>query len=452
MPIVIGGDPKEARKGKRTVAIVGFAPTTRHLVPYDDSDVEIWGLNEAYHYGFMVDKDGHDRWDRWFQIHQRWNFTRLNNENHHEHWKWLKGEPTECRCHFYPRAREIAKSKGLKLEEKGINAPPAPEDCKRCDNGIYPPRDTSIPIYMMPDPFPDDPEDFPPAFSQCWDDVPGSQVFPYYEIVEKYLYNIHRQMGKGTDENPWKIILNEYFTSSFAYMCSLALYLGFERIEIYGFEMATETEYNYQKGSTEMWIGIASQHAEVYLPHEWTRLCLGRLYGVEVSQMINRQHLGFRFNQLTQMHNNAIADLNVTAGRKKEAMDTFEQIRQKYIKLNKALEGARTPGERKRAEKAVKEISVELEQRRKHAEELFNLELRQVNQVNAIVGAKAEIEAQLSHIDCQQKPPEENDPTTDIRGVPVAIVPNAALEVNNVTRSETKTIQEKETATPDGGG
>lgn len=453
MSVIIGGDPKEARKGKRTVAIVGFAPTSRHLAPYDDPNVTIFGLNEAYFYGFMADKNGKDRWDAWFQLHQSWSFRRLNNENHMEHWKWLKGEPTECRCTQYPKFLEELKKRGGKLmDSRSPNTPPTPEECKRCNNGVYPPRDLSIPIYMIPDPFPENPEDYPEAFSQCWDDIPNSQVFPYYEIVEKYLGNVHRQIGKGTDEDPWAIILNEYFTSSFAYMCSLALYLGFERIEIYGFEMATETEYLYQKGSTEFWIGVASQHAEVYLPNLWTRLCKGQLYGVEVSQMINRQHLGFRQSQLVQMHNQAVSDLNVTAGRKAEAMQVFEEMRQKYIAAQKTLAEARSPGEKKRAEKAVQALATELEAKRKRAEELFNLELRQVNQVNAIVGAKAEIEAQINHIDCMQKAPEENEPDTDIKGVPVAVVPTATLEVSNVTRSETQTISgEEETETPDGG-
>jgi len=443
MPIVIGGDPKEARKGKRTVAIVGFAPTTRHLAPYDDPDVEIWGLNESYFYNFMVDKDGKDRIDRHFQLHQRWSFTRLNNENHLEHWKWLKGEPTECRCTQYPKMLAEMEARGARLERPdGPNKPPKPEDCKRCDHGVYPPRDLSIPIYMMPEPFAG-PGEFKEAFSQAYDDIPGSVTYPYWEIVEKYLGNIHRQVED-------QIFVNEYFTSSFAFMCGLALYLGFERIEIYGFEMATETEYIYQKGSTEFWIGLASQHAEVYLPHKWTRLCYGELYGVEVTQMINRQHLGFRQTQLVKMHNQALSDLNVTAGRKAEAMEQFERLRGKFMNAQKTLAEARSPGEKKRAETAVKAVGEELEESRKHAEKLFNMELRQVNQVNAIVGAKAEIEAQISHIDCMQATPGENDPDSDIKGVPVAIVPTASLEVSGVPRSETETSEET-TETPDGG-
>lgn len=446
MPIVVGGDPKEARKGKKTVAIVGFAPTTRHLVPYDDPDVEIWGLNEAYFYNFMLDKDGNDRWDRWFQIHQRWSFTRVNNENHFEHWRWLQGLETECRCHFMPRMQATLKEmKGVEAElvQSGANPVSLPEDCTHCTNGVYPPRDFSVPIYMMPEPFAG-PDEYQEAFSEAYDDVPGSETYPYWEIVEKYLGNIHRQYEDD------QIIINEYFTSSFAFMCGLALLLGFERIEVYGFEMATETEYIYQKGSTEFWIGIASQHAEVFLPHRRTRLLYGELYGVEVTQMINRQHLGFRLNQLVDMHNQAISDLNVIAGRKIEAMEIFEQTRQRFMNAQKAVAEARSPGERKRAEKSVQALIAEVDDRRQRAEDLFNEELKQVNQVNAIIGAKAEIESQINHIDCMQAAPEPDAPDTDIRGVPVAIVPTASLEVSGVPRTETKEIEE-EAATPDGG-
>lgn len=444
MPIVIGGDPKEARKGKKTVAIVGFAPTTRDLVPYDDPNVEVWGLNEAYFYNFMKDKDGNNRWDRWFQIHQRWSFTRLNNENHNEHWRWLQGLETECRCHFVPRMVALAEAKGMNMRvDYGPNKPQTEEECTQCNNGVCPPRDFDIPIYMMPEPFVG-PDEWPDLEEECFDDVPGSVVFPYWQIVEKYLGKVHRQVDE-------EIIINEYFTSSFAYMCGLALYLGFERIEVYGFEMATETEYMYQKGSTEFWIGIASQHVEVYLPHRTTRLLYGELYGVEVTQMINRQHLGFRHNQLVKMHNQAVTDLNIMAGRKAEAMEVFEQTRQRFAESQKALGEARSPGEKKRAQQSLEKLGAELDEKRKRAEDLFNLELKQVNQVNAIIGAKAEIEAQLNHIDCMMAAPEEDAPDTDVRGVPVGIIPAASLEVSGVPRTETQEVKEEDETAPDGG-
>ena len=32
----------------RTVALVGHAPSTRHLAPYQDSSVEVWTMNDAF--------------------------------------------------------------------------------------------------------------------------------------------------------------------------------------------------------------------------------------------------------------------------------------------------------------------------------------------------------------------------------------------------------------------
>lgn len=49
---------------RKAVALVGFAPSTRHLAPYDDPDVEIWTLNEAH---LTI-----PRFDRLFQMHPRW--------------------------------------------------------------------------------------------------------------------------------------------------------------------------------------------------------------------------------------------------------------------------------------------------------------------------------------------------------------------------------------------
>lgn len=47
---------------RRKVAIVGFATNTLHLVPWNDPEFEIWGLNQGYLHM-------HRRADRWFEMH-----------------------------------------------------------------------------------------------------------------------------------------------------------------------------------------------------------------------------------------------------------------------------------------------------------------------------------------------------------------------------------------------
>jgi hypothetical protein len=47
---------------RKKVAIVGFATNTLHLVPWNDPEFEIWGLNQGYLHM-------HRRADRWFEMH-----------------------------------------------------------------------------------------------------------------------------------------------------------------------------------------------------------------------------------------------------------------------------------------------------------------------------------------------------------------------------------------------
>ena len=68
--IVVPVDGKRREK----VAIVGFATSTRHLVPYDDAEWEVWGLNQLYR--FMP------RADRWFDIHVNWNEYVVEGTDH----------------------------------------------------------------------------------------------------------------------------------------------------------------------------------------------------------------------------------------------------------------------------------------------------------------------------------------------------------------------------------
>lgn len=242
-------------KKRDSVAICGFAGTTRHLAPYDDQEWEIWGLNEAHRQPWMR------RITRWFQLHQRWDFTKQENISYKEHWEWLQKE--------HP-----------------------------------------FPIYMQ----------------EKYDEIPSSVEFPMDQITGEYLSHTRRGLKLGGVEMPTEI--NKYFTSSFAFMCSLAILEGFKNIAVFGFEMATDTEYRYQKGSTEYWLGIATavckeRGGKLFLPKD-CRLLNGAIYGYEVSRMINRQRLEFlrgRFdNELKMAQNNQ----NRVNGRRQEVDHLFQ--------------------------------------------------------------------------------------------------------------------------------
>jgi len=72
---------REERKGKRVVAIVGSAWTSRGWAPYGEE--EVWCFNE------MHGQPGVGDATRWFQLHPKWVFTKDHRLNH---WPWLQEE------------------------------------------------------------------------------------------------------------------------------------------------------------------------------------------------------------------------------------------------------------------------------------------------------------------------------------------------------------------------
>lgn len=205
---------KELRKGKKTVAISGFATTTRGLMPWDDKGCEVWGLNESYiAEGFWMEKGKWKRKpDRWFQLHSRANFARQENVHDPNHFDWLKKQ-----------------------------------------------------------------KDFPIMMQKVWPDIPMSTRYP----LERYIDTFGR-----------------YGTSSMAWMVGLAALEGYERIELYGFEMSSDTEYAYQRACGEYIIGVASgMGATIYVPPQ-SALLKGTLYGYQDGSIGIRQQFEIRKNQI----------------------------------------------------------------------------------------------------------------------------------------------------------
>jgi hypothetical protein len=226
------------------VAIVGFAYTTRDLAPYDDPSYEIWGLNEEYIIGSLQTKDGLPRWDRWFQMHQRWDFTRLNNGQDPQHFEWLQAQRPESEGGF--------------------------------------------PIYMQ----------------ARWDDIPASVPLDLDKLIA---YSMGGPIGE-----------EGYYTNSIAIMIAQAVLWGFKRIELYGVEMASGTEWAYQKPCTEYHVGLARAHGAKVIFPETCQITKAKIYGWEVGRMISRIEFEIRQNALAAEEQAAIARLNVALARKAE--------------------------------------------------------------------------------------------------------------------------------------
>jgi len=85
-----------------------------------------------------------------------------------------------------------------------------------------------------------------------------------------------------------------YSTATFAYMLALAIE-EYDFIELYGFDLPSNTEWSYQKPGVEHWLGVARERGVRVWIHGKSKLLKGALYGYENAQMIGRQQLeGYR--------------------------------------------------------------------------------------------------------------------------------------------------------------
>jgi len=250
----------ETRKRfKDKVCILGFANTTRDLAPYDDDSYEIWTVNEAGAFPWIK------RFDRLFQMHPRWDFTRKNNGNDPNHWLWLQNKSGTC---------TLCEGAGVYGKDK--------TKCPACDNGQYvPPKSREFPkvIYMQ----------------QAHSDIPGSETYPLKEMIAL---------------NP----AGKYFTSSLSFMLILAAAMGYKEIFLAGFEMGNQTEYFYQRANAEYLIGyLTNKKTNIVLPAK-SSICKGKLYAYENMNTGYRQQLDMRIDVLkTQIERN-IHDMSVAEG------------------------------------------------------------------------------------------------------------------------------------------
>ena len=101
----------------------------------------------------------------------------------------------------------------------------------------------------------------PIYMQQKHEDIPNSVAYPLQEMLDQF---------------------GNYFTNSISYMLALAIYEGYEEIQMYGVDMAVGTEYSQQRPSCEYFIGVAiGRGINVHIPEASDLLKARCLYGYE---------------------------------------------------------------------------------------------------------------------------------------------------------------------------
>lgn len=124
-------------------------------------------------------------------------------------------------------------------------------------------------------------------------DIPGNVAYPKDEVVADVLKGFQR----GNDPV-------EYFTSGPCYALALAIHLGYKRIEMYGIEMESDSEYIYQRDGVALYHGIAiGRGIEVVIPKN-SMMYYAPLYGYDQdATTVDHEAFEVRISELQQAMN-----------------------------------------------------------------------------------------------------------------------------------------------------
>lgn len=145
----------------------------------------------------------------------------------------------------------------------------------------------------------------------------GLSVTKYLQSIgamkcQVYLQKLFPEIMPNGILYPLKEILEmfprRYFTNSVSYMIALGIMEKFDVIDIYGVDMAVDTEYFWQRASCEYFIGLAEgMGIKVYLPDTAHMLKAQFLYGFEedkesfASKTINGMLAGMEQRKANEM-------------------------------------------------------------------------------------------------------------------------------------------------------
>jgi hypothetical protein len=233
----------------KTLALVGFAPSSRKQAPWDNQDITIAGLNEEFVFPWFKRKEGNLVW---FQLHDRNTFSRPNNHNDPHHWEWLQ-------------------------------------------------QKHDFPIYMQ----------------QQWNDIPSSVKFPLEEVYKEF---------------------GNYFTSTMPFIMAWGVLNGYKRLELYGFDMASGTEYLFQRANAHYWIGyLRGKGIDIYVPPT-SKLMKGYAkYAYEDMSLGYRQEL----ENHVIVQNTTIKNEMVTTNRMQGAYEAVREASNIYPELSAMIPNAR---------------------------------------------------------------------------------------------------------------
>jgi len=163
---------------------------------------------------------------------------------------------------------------------------------------------------------------FPIYMQEKYPEVPSSVRYPLDEIIHELLPNFRRKPRKKKG-NKEEVI--QYFTSSVAYAIALAIYQGYERIEVYGIEMMTDTEYVMQRDGVALWAGVALGRGIEFIVPDISTMFNSLLYGYGGDIVINRQEFESSTQKLSDIIEERKNKMNQATGKTHAALEALQK-------------------------------------------------------------------------------------------------------------------------------
>jgi len=185
--------------------------------------------------------------------------------------------------------------------------------------------------------------DFPIYLQELDPRIPSGVLYPFDEVNEDIFGGrLVTIMEDGTEED------DLYYSCTMAFQMALAIHEGFDRIETYGFEMKTGTEWRYQVPGANFMVGLALGRGVTLTRPQASSFAKSALYAYEVTQMITRQQLELGKKSYEEQRDEEIAKANVARGKfqmmkslaesGKVGRERLEQLASNVIEAEKRVE------------------------------------------------------------------------------------------------------------------
>lgn len=138
---------------------------------------------------------------------------------------------------------------------------------------------------------------FPIYMQKRYGEVPSSVRYPLEGVLR-----LAGNLKRGNEAV-------EHCTSTVAFAIALAIYKGYGRIELYGVEMESNTEWQRQRNGVYFWIGVALGRGVEVVIHPVSGLFDEPLYGYEGDMEIGREQLEGRLAILKPLAAKALEKL-----------------------------------------------------------------------------------------------------------------------------------------------